>query len=95
MNKRLLCVLSALLVAVGLFMLYQPSQGEDSAILSENYEAVLQEDGLLGRCSGDGICQIPCPVCRTPLYGIDGSGDVISLHGICPACQAPIQYPNE
>ena len=33
-------------------MLYQPSQGEDSAILSENYEAVLQEDGIVGRCDG-------------------------------------------
>ena len=33
-------------------MLYQPSKGEDSAILSENYEAVLQEDGIYGRCDG-------------------------------------------
>ena len=48
----MLCVLSALLVAVGLLMLYQPSQGGDSAILSENYEAVLQEDGIVGRCDG-------------------------------------------
>ena len=95
MNKRFLCVLSALLVAVGLFMLCQPSQGEDSSILSENYEAVIHEDGLLGRCSGEGACQIKCPVCGKDLYGINGSGRVISLHGICPACQAPIQYPNE
>lgn len=86
MNKRFLCVLSALLVAVGLFMLYQPSKGEDSAILSDNYEAVLQEDGVVGSCEGNEIgCVFACPNCYAPLYA-DTDGMVVRAHGICPAC---------
>lgn len=87
MNKRFLCVLSALLVAVGLFMLYQPSKGEDSAILSENYEAVLQEDGIYGRCDGaSNTCMVRCTNCRTSFEAVGQTGNVIKAHGTCPVC---------
>ena len=91
MNKRFLCVLSALLVAVGLFMLCQPSQGEDSSILSENYEAVIQEDGIWGRCSEkENPCLVICDVCGTVYEAMGSSGTLISAHGICEVCDNQI-----
>ena len=76
-------------------MLYQPSQGGDSAILSENYEAVLQEDGIVGRCDGaSDSCFVICDICETEYEAVGQSGNLVRAHGTCLVCRASIQYPK-
>lgn len=86
MKKTVLTSLSLVGIALCVFLFHQPLQGEDSTILSENYEAVVQEE-VRGTCSGgEGICFVICDGCGQLLEAVGGKGSVIRAHGNCPVC---------